>query len=102
MHRLEAMRAAQFSSRGATPHEEQALLKQAKLLAAQHQAGQSISGGRGKGSKGRGKGAASGRPGTANGPESPPPNPQLSGKPSQAPQGKLMPYKAMNICWICL
>ncbi len=77
------MRAAQFSSRGATPHEEQALLKQAKVLAAQQEAGQPVPGARGRGSRGRGRGR--GAPPTANGAESPPPLPT---NPSQATQGR--------------
>ncbi|KAL3151984.1 hypothetical protein ABBQ32_001106 [Trebouxia sp. C0010 RCD-2024] len=68
--RLEAMRAAQFSSRGATPHEEQALLKQAKALAAQQGTAHSS---RGTGSRSRGKGAASSRPAARTAPESPQP-----------------------------
>ncbi|KAL0051045.1 hypothetical protein WJX82_001096 [Trebouxia sp. C0006] len=86
--RLEAMRAAQFSSRGATPHEEQALLKQAKAVAAQQEAAQPGSATRGKGSRGRGRGAASGRPGTANGPESPPPQAGLTPHATQAAGGE--------------
>ena len=68
--RLEAMRAAQFSSRGATPHEEQALLRQAKVVAAQQETGQGAGGTRGKGSRGKGRGAASSGP-ARNGLESP-------------------------------
>lgn len=81
------MRAAQFSSRGATPHEEQALLKQAKVVAAQQQAAHPGSAASAKGSRGRGRGrgAASGRPGTANGPESPPPQ---AANPTQAATGQ--------------
>ena len=81
------MHAAQFSSRGATPHEEQALLKQAKVVAAQQQAAPlgSAAGAKGSRGRGRGRGAASGRPGTANGPESPP---LQAARPTQATTGK--------------
>lgn len=79
------MRAAQFSSRGATPHEEQALLKQAKALAAQQQTSQSASGSRGKGSRGRGQG----RGVTRDGLESPKPT-HAASKATQPPQG--IPY----------
>lgn len=69
--RLESMKAAQFSSRGATPHEEQALLKQARSLMAASQDSAEAGGsarGRGRGSRGgRGRGARA--PVTA--PESP-------------------------------
>ena len=90
------MRAAQFSSRGATPHEEQALLKQAKAVAAQQEAAQPGSATRGKGSRGRGRGAASGRPGTANGPESPPPQAGLT---PHATQGEAA--RVSSIQYIC-
>ncbi len=90
------MRAAQFSSRGATPHEEQALLKQAKAVAAQQEAAQPGFATRGKGSRGRGRGAASGRPGTANGPESPPPQAGLT---THATQGEAA--RAPSIHYIC-
>lgn len=82
MCRLEAMRAAQFSSRGATPHEEQALLKQAKALAAQQETSQPASGSRGKGSRGRGPGRAAAR----DGPESPQPT-HAASKSTQPSQG---------------
>ena len=64
-YRLESMKAAQFSSRGATPVEEQALLKQAKSLMASsqdpRQAGSAARGKGGRGGRGRGnKGAATG------------------------------------------
>ena len=70
---LEAMKAAQFSSRGATPHEEQALLKQAKSLAAASQATGAPANGRGsRGVKaGRGRGGLAGKGGRAPEPESP-------------------------------
>lgn len=84
--RLEAMRAAQFSSRGATPHEEQALLRQAKVLAAQQQASQPAPATQGKGSRGRGRGAASSRSAAGNGPESPQPA-HTSLTPAPPPQG---------------
>ena len=52
------MKAAQFSSRGATPHEEQALLKQARsLMAASQDPSQPQAATRGRGGRGgRGRG----------------------------------------------
>lgn len=64
------MKAAQFSSRGATPHEEQALLKQARsLMAASQDSGQPEPATRGRGRVGRGT-RGRGRVAAA-GPESP-------------------------------
>lgn len=91
--RLEAMRAAQFSSRGATPHEEQALLKQAKALAAQQETGQPS---RGKGSRGRSRGAASNRPAAPNAPESPQPA-HAGPKTTQPSQGTLTMMRRLCI-----
>ena len=76
------MRAAQFSSRGATPHEEQALLKQAKALAALQQTSQPASGSRGKGTRGRGRGRAAAH----DGPESPQPT-HAASKATQPSEG---------------
>ena len=76
------MRAAQFSSRGATPHEEQALLKQAKALAAQKETAQPASGSRGKASRGQGRGRAA----TRVEPESPQPS-HAASKSTQPSQG---------------
>ena len=80
------MRAAQFSSRGATPNEEQALLKQAKALAAQQETAQPASGSKVKGSRGRGRGRAAARIE----PESP--------QPSHAASKSTQPSQGMACC----
>ena len=92
--RLEAMRAAQFSSRGATPHEEQALLKQAKALAAQQETAQATSGSRGKASRGRGRGRAA----AITGPESP--QPHAASKSTQPSQGTTFCAGLHNHAWL--
>ena len=69
IYRLESMKAAQFSSRGATPVEEQALLKQAKsLMAASQDPSQAGTAARGRGGRG---GRSRGNKGAATGSESP-------------------------------